>query len=184
MLNTLIRWRIAAFERRYGYDAGYLHELLRMSRGGFFRFARATALAQHRQDLPLAAWYAAKLVATRAEDCGPCTQLVVDMAREEGVSDAVLNALLRDELEALDPDTALAGRYARAVVSHAPELGELIESVHQRWGDRGLASLALTVTGTRLYPMLKYALGHGRACQQVRVGDSTGSLVSLPRHAA
>jgi hypothetical protein len=34
-----------------------------------------------RKDLPLAAYCAAGLIAMMAEDCGPCTQLGIDMAQ-------------------------------------------------------------------------------------------------------
>lgn len=39
-----------------------------------------------------------------------------------------------------------------------------------RWGRRGLASLALALASARVFPTVKYALGHGRACTRVVVG--------------
>jgi hypothetical protein len=170
MIDWFIRRRLAAFERRYGYDVGYALELLAATRKGFMHYARIAGMANHRDGVPLEPWYAAKLAAVRTEDCGPCTQLVVDMAREAGVADAVLRAVLRGDLDALSAEAALAVRYALATIAHAPELQALREQALQRWGERGLASLALTITGTRLFPMLKYALGHGQACQRVQVG--------------
>ena len=41
------------------------------------------------------------------------------------------------------------------------------------FGKRGLVSLAFAMTASRLYPTLKYALGHGRACTRVTVGGET-----------
>jgi len=40
-------------------------------------------------------------------------------------------------------------------------LGREIET---RWGGKALVSLALTIASARLYPSVKYALGHGQAC--------------------
>jgi hypothetical protein len=182
MIDWFIRRRLAAFGRRYGYDVGYALELLAASRKGFLHYARISGMAAYRDGVPLEPWYAAKLAAVRAEDCGPCTQLVVDMAREAGVADALLRAVLRDDLAALDADSVLAVCYARAAIAHAPELQGLHDEVRRRWGERGLASLALTVTGTRLFPMLKYALGHGQACQRVQVGREAVQPAAL--HAA
>jgi alkylhydroperoxidase family enzyme len=171
MLDWLIRRRLAAFEKQYGYDTSYARALLAATRKGFFHYARVSAMAQHRDLVPLQPWYAAKVVAARSEDCGPCTQLAVDMARQAGVGDDVLRAVLRDDFAAMSPDVSLAVRYAEAAIAHAPELADLRDEVVQRWGERGLASLALTITATRMFPMLKYALGHGQACQRVRVGS-------------
>jgi hypothetical protein len=42
-------------------------------------------------------------------------------------------------------------------------------------------SLAFGLTAARLYPTLKYALGHGRACTRVTVA---GTPAPLHRHAA
>jgi hypothetical protein len=90
--------------------------------------------------------------------------------------------VLREDFTALAPDTALALRHARAAIAHAAELPVLCEQVRRRWGERGLASLALTITATRMFPMLKYALGHGQACQRVRVGAE--AVQPAPVHAA
>jgi hypothetical protein len=186
MLDWLIRRRLSAFERRYGYDVGYARELLSTTRKGFWHYVRLGSMANHRDGVPRDAWFAAKLVAARSEDCGPCTQLAVDMAREAGVKDRLLRAVLRSDVPSLDADTALALRYAEAAIAHASDLPAWRDQVVQRWGERGLASLALTITGTRMYPMLKYALGHGRACQRVQVGPEAvaPSTVTAARQSA
>ena len=56
--------------------------------------------------------------------------------------------------------------------------GRLREQVVARWGKTGLVSLGFALTSARLFPTLKYALGHGRACTRVTVG---GKGVVLPR---
>jgi hypothetical protein len=177
MIDWFIRRRIVALEKRYDYDASYLHRLLGASRPAFLKFARATALGHHRDGVPLEPWTAAKLVASSSEDCGPCTQLGVDMARESGIPDAVLRAVLRDDRTALSDDTAIAVRYARAAIAHSDDLAAASQEVLWRWGERGLVSLAFAITGTRLYPMLKYALGEGHACQRVSVGGESVDVV-------
>ena len=184
MLDWLIHRRLRAFERQYGYDMGYARELLAITRKGFWHYLRVSGMAQHRQSVPLAPWFAAKLVAVQTEDCGPCTQLTVNMARAQGVDDELIRAVLRDDLAALDADAALAVRYAQAAVAHAPQLASLRDAVARRWGERGLASLALAITATRMFPMLKYALGHGQSCQRVQVGDETVAAQPRSAHAA
>jgi alkylhydroperoxidase family enzyme len=170
LLDWIARRQMAAFEKKYGYDMSYARDLLRFSGPAFWKFARLMPLGQHREGVPKDAWHAAKIIGARAEDCGPCVQLVVDMAREDGVPDAVVRAVLRDDLAALDSDTALAYRYARAVVARDAQSLPLRDDILQRFGEPALASLALALTASRMFPMVKAALGHGHACLRVKVG--------------
>ena len=94
----MIRWALhkalGKFERSWGYDASYMHDMVDASPRAAWLFGRATAIGQFRRDLPIEAWYAAGITAVRSEDCGPCTQLAVTMAERKGVSGDVLRALL------------------------------------------------------------------------------------------
>lgn len=192
LLDWLARRQMAAFEKKFSYDMGYARELLSWSGKGFRQFIRVAAMANHRENVPLSTWFAVKLVGARAEDCGPCTQLVIDMARSAGVADQVLRAVLRNAISAMDADTSLGYRYALAVVERRTDVLELRDAVLERFGTKGMASLALTLTGSRMYPMLKYAMGHGHACVRVRVGAETldtrraaaVTVMNNPPHAA
>ena len=82
MRRAIARHFINRFSGRYNYDATYLREMLTVSPTAFFRFAALSHLARHREAAPVEAYYAAKLVGALFEDCGPCAQLVVEMARE------------------------------------------------------------------------------------------------------
>jgi hypothetical protein len=44
---------------------------------------------------------AAKLVGAFAENCGPCTQLVVDMAQRDGVAAQTLRGVLQNDAGAI-----------------------------------------------------------------------------------
>ena len=169
MLKWLIRRRLAAFERKYGYDASYMHELMDTDFAGFRHYARAIGGGQYQGTLPRDAWYAAKLATMQHDDCGPCAQLSIDMALEAGVPAAALQAAARREPETMPADMALAWRYADATLRHDPAADDLRPEVLARWGEKGLAALALAITLARLYPTLKYAMGHGKSCQRLTV---------------
>jgi hypothetical protein len=127
---------------------------------------------------PAAAIAAAKLVGTLAEDCGPCTQIVVDMAAADGVDPAVLRALLAGDEAAMGPDAALAWRFARASLAHDLDAADpLRDEVVRRWGPAGLAALSLSLTTGRMYPTLKYALGYGKACSKITVAGAAAPVV-------
>ena len=64
----------------------------------------------------------------------------------------------------------LAFRFAKATLAHDPAADALREEIEQRWGKRALISLAFAITAGRVYPTVKYALGHGKACQRLTVG--------------
>jgi hypothetical protein len=184
MLNRLIGRRLDAFQRAFSYDVTYMREILATSRRAFWRVARLQALAGYREEVPPAPWYAAKLVATMAEDCGPCTQLVADMALAAGIPGEVVRQVVAGREEALGAEVLLGYRFARAVLAHDPAADELREEVVRRWGRRGLVSLAFGITGSRMYPTLKYALGHGRACSAVRIGGQDQPTRALTAAAA
>lgn len=173
MLNRILTHFITAFERRFDYDMSYARTLLRARRAAYLRFLSVTWMVGYRANVPTAAWYAAKLAAVIDEDCGPCTQLVVRMASADGVDAAQLRAMLQRDMQALDRDTALGLAFATAVLARAAEATALRERVRERWGEAGLAALALGIAGSRVFPCLKYALGHGRSCGLVSIdGDS------------
>lgn len=180
IFKWLIRLCIRRFQDRYDYDMSYAQALLDTSRMAFMHYALMGMPAAYRQDVPRDAWYAVKMVAARQEDCGPCLQLVMNMARADGVPVAVCRAVwARDERDMGD-DVRLAWRYAEAAMGHAPDLADWCAAVEQRWGQRGLASLALSMTASRSFPMLKYALGHGQQCRAVRIDGQVLANVGMP----
>lgn len=180
MLRWFAKRRINAFERAFHYDASYMHEMMAVSWPGFRRFLKATELAAHREDVPPEAWHAARIAATLSEDCGPCTQLMVQMAEMEGIAPSILQGILTGDEKAMGPTATLALQFALAVLARDSRADSLREQIATRWGQRAVLSLALAMTGTRLYPAVKYALGHGQACAMIKVGDKETRPQALP----
>jgi hypothetical protein len=172
MLKAIFRRRIDAFGRAWSYDVGYMQEILETSLAAARRFAAATRFAHHREDVPRAAGFAASLAALMAEDCGPCVQLVVRMAEAERVAPEELRAILARDPAGMSADAALGFRFAEATLAHDPAGDALREEIVRRWGRRALVSLAFAIAGARIFPTVKYALGHGEACTRVRIGEA------------
>ncbi len=169
-----MRWLLSRFvdrfERRYDYDASYMRDLLETDVAAFMAFGKIQGFSAYRK-APPEALAAAGIVGTLAEDCGPCTQIVVRMAEEGGVAPAVLKAIVTGDEAAMGPDAALAWRFSRASLARDMEAADpLREEIARRWGDKALASLALGLAAARVYPTVKYALGYGKACSKVQVG--------------
>lgn len=172
MIRWALRRAIDKFERHWNYDASYMRDVIDASPRAAWLFSRATALGQFRRDLPVEAWFAAGITAVRHEDCGPCTQLAVTMAERAGVSPAVLRAVLADNADAMPPDIALVWNFTRATLAHDAAADEYREAIVQRWGRRALVSVAFAITAARMYPTVKYALGHGQACTRIVVAGA------------
>lgn len=177
MLKWLIGRRIVAFERTYGYDTSYVRDMLDADPRAVLALGGIERMARYRRRVPKEAWYAAKLVAVLAEDCGPCTQLVVAMAERAGVSSTVLRAVIARDDGAMNADAALAHRFAESVIARDARMDERRGAIVKRWGERGLISLSFAIVTSRLYPTLKYALGHGQACTRVTIGGEPASVL-------
>jgi hypothetical protein len=170
MLRALLdRLAIRPFERAFNYDAGYMRALLAASPATFLKFSMVTGLVP-RRDAPAEALAAAGVVATLREDCGPCTQIGVDIAVKSGVDRRVLRAILAGDLPGMGETPALAYRFAQASLDRDLEAADPLRGeIVRRWGERGLVAIALTLTTARMYPTLKYALGYGKTCSKVTV---------------
>jgi hypothetical protein len=169
MLKWLMRRGVAAFERQWNYDASYVHEMIEADPRAAWMFQRATSLGKYRKDVPADALAAAAITAVRHEDCGPCTQLGVSMAERAGVDPKVLRAVLTETPAMMPPDVALAWRFTRATLDRDPSADQHRNEIIRRWGPRAVVSLAFAIVTARMYPTVKYAMGHGQACTRIVV---------------
>jgi len=172
MIKWALKKAVGKFERQWNYDASYMREIIDVSPRAAWLFSRAAALGQFRRDIPLEPWFAAGITAVRHEDCGPCTQLGVSMAERAGVSPEVVRAVISDNPGAMPADVRLVWNFTNATLAHDPAADEYREEIVKRWGRRALVSLAFAITAGRIYPTVKYALGHGKACSRIVVGGT------------
>src|SRR5262245_41475547 len=170
MLRWLFRLAVSAFERQWNYDASYLREIIDASPRAAWRFMNAVRIGNYRRDVPSAALVAAGITAVRSEDCGPCTQLGTAMAERQGVRPEILRAVLKDDVSAMPDDVELAWRFTKAVLAHDLAADDYRAVILDRWGPRAVVTLAFAITAARIYPTVKYAMGHGKACTRVVVG--------------
>jgi hypothetical protein len=176
MLRAYFNRFIGRMEKQWSYDASYLRMVNRQSPWTFLKFSMVTQVV-NRRDAPAEVLAAAGIVGTLAEDCGPCTQIGVDMAAASGVPASVLRAILAADEAGMGEGPALAYRFARAVLDHSVEADAMRDQIVSRWGEKGLVAIAMAITTARMYPTLKYGLGYGKACSRVLVAG-----VSAPFH--
>ena len=172
MLKALFSRYLDAFERTWRYDASYMRQILAAAPWTFLKFSFITG-AVDRRAAPGAALAAAGIAGTVTEDCGPCTQISVDMAQAGGVKPEVLRAILAGDEAAMGETAALGYRFARASLARdMAACDPLRDEIVRRWGDKALVAISLTLMTSRMYPTLKYALGYGKACSKVVVAGT------------
>lgn len=169
MLKNLLHRYIRGFEKRYGYDASYMHDMTDISTAAFNRFAIVQmAGGRWRGDAPRDPWHAAGIAGALVEDCGPCVQIASDIAIDGGMPPAIIAALLAGT--PTDANAQLGFDYGRALLHGSENLDDLREAVTQKWGKAALLAISLHAMTARNFPVIKRALGHARTCQRVRVG--------------
>lgn len=183
MLKAILARGIDRFEKSWGYDASYMRALLRASPASFRKFGAVTSMVD-RKAAPAEALAAAGIVGTLAEDCGPCVQISTDMAAAAGVPPEVLRAILAGDEPGMGETAALVWRFARASLARDMlEADPLRDEILRRWGEPGLAAIALQLTTAQMYPTLKYALGYGKACSKVVVAGVAAPVAHLAQAA-
>lgn len=184
MLRALLARQITAMERTWGYDATYLRDVLEVSPWALIRFGLVGSLGRGRR-APGEALAAAGIAGTLLEDCGPCTQISVDMALHEGVEAGTLRGVLAGDEPAMGETAWLAYRFARAILARDMAVADpLREEIVSRWGKGALVDIGMAIMASRLYPTLKYALGHGRTCSRVTLDGEAAAFRTPVRLAA
>jgi hypothetical protein len=181
MRSFFARRLLRRFNQHYGYDTSYLDMLLRESPAAFFKFAPLMKASRHREVVPVEASFAAGLVGAKAEDCGPCAQLVVDMALEADIPKDQIEAVVRRDARAMNDSTVLAFRFADAIVRRSPDQDEHRDAVRAQWGEKGVIDLAFALQMGRMYPMMKAALGYAKECRRISVD---GKQIDVVKQAA
>ncbi len=181
MRSFFARRILHRFSQRYGYNTGYLEMLLKESPAAFFKFAPLMKASRHREVIPIEASFAAGITGAKAEDCGPCAQLVVDMALEAGVPKDQIEAVVCRDVRAMNDDVVLAFRFADAVVRRSADEDEHREAIRARWGQKGVVDLSFALQMGRMFPMMKAALGYAKDCRRISVG---GKEIDVIKQAA
>lgn len=167
-MSSLFAPLLRNFAKRYDYDVGYVEEMNDAAPGTLWRYLLGSVFGQYRRAAPIDPYYAAKVTATKVQDCGPCLRLVCNMAIEAGVDEATLAAILREDFTALDEATGLAVRFANAVSERDTEAEvECRERLTAVCGANAIPDLAIAIAHGNFYPILKRGLGHANACAPV-----------------
>lgn len=171
MIKYLLNKMLISMQKKYDYDVAYMQDILSADLSAFFKYLKFQSMAGYRGGLPAAPLYAARLRAILWDDCGPCTQLLVNMALEAGVPAAQVSAIVNKDLTELPDELAQIVEFTDLVLAHDPSADDIRPHVRAMWGEKGLIAIAFSISSCRVYPALKYTLGYGKACSRVVVNE-------------
>ena len=174
MFKWLVKKQLEAFGRKWGYDTGYVREIVDDAGVGAVMPLQALGkLGAFRRNVPLDTYFGAALTAGKAADCGPCLQLAVKMAEAAGVAPQTIRAILERNYTTCSKDVLLGVELALGTIARDGSGEEAREEILRRFGRAGLLSLAYAIVAAQAYPAFKYAIGHGHACVRLSVGGET-----------
>lgn len=175
MIRSLLHRGARNFQRRYTYDTAYMHEVIDISTAAGVRLALFSTLSQYRGPC-VAIWSGALLASTLDGDCGPCAQLVVDMAIKAGADPRALQTCAAGHPE-IAGDTGLGFRFAQAAITGDPQADTLREQITRQKGPKAVLAAGFAAASGRMYPVLKRSMGHGATCQKLSFGHSEPMLL-------
>lgn len=173
MIKSLLHKGLNKFSDQYGYNVDYMRHILDTNLKAFFKFGLFQTMSQHMEGVPPEIYLAASLRAALHDDCGPCVQLVTNMALQAGVDPKIVSNIVSNDLDNLPAEVALVVRFTNLVMLHSPESDDLRPELVEKYGDNGLITLGFAISSARVYPALKYTLGYGKACHKIVVQDQT-----------
>lgn len=169
MLGFMVKRKIRSTEKRLGEPLDYLREMYDSAPDAFWRFAKVAKAAGERGNLPAAPFHVARVVAVRHQDCGPCVQTVVNLAKADGVEPAVLKAAVFGKVNELPETLRDVYHFAEAVAARTGDEETYRERLRKVFGDEAMVELALAIAMCQLFPILKRGLGHAKSCSLVTV---------------
>lgn len=167
MIRQILKASIRRFAARYAYDADYMNDIVDTSVSAGLRLAALPLFTQFAG--PKAARdirAGAVLASTLDGDCGPCVQLVFDMAVEAKVPANLLVSCLRGRPD-MAGEVGLGFRFAQAAIADSPDLEEIRAEIERRHGKPAVVVAVFAASSGRIYPVLKRGLGFGQTCSKV-----------------
>jgi len=167
MRKWFARRYLKRYRTQYNYDTSYMEMVLDEAPDAFFKFAKIFGITNYRKVVPIDAMYAAKITGALHEDCGPCTQLVVDMALQAGVANDQIEAVLKGKCAAMNDATTLGYRFAKAVCERSTAEDEAREAVRAGTVFTTHTPVTFALQIGRIFPMVKAGLGYAKECRRV-----------------
>ena len=164
--KTELTAQIDAFEQHYSYNTTYMREMLEGSLDAYLAFSQSSALSGFRESLSKPEHWLCKLTAMKAEDCGECLQLTIDMALEDGIEPRLAEAIFKNGEGLTDEEYDLYA-FTLSVTSRGDTFPLQTQRVHAKYTQQQVLEMGLAIASVKLYPTVKRALGYAKSCQRM-----------------
>ena len=169
MIQMILRAAARAFGHKYSYDVGYMTHVIDHSTRAGLGLTLLPLASHYKGPKPARqVWAGALLASTLDGDCGPCGQLVVQFALQDGVSGDLLRACVEGRLQD-GGDVALGFRFAQRAMSPSYGQNDYGDEIRRRFGEQALIAASFAAATGRIHPVLERGLGTGHACQQIEI---------------
>lgn len=168
-MKAFVRFVQRQAERRLRVPADYLRQLGDTSFSGFLKFLMILPVAAHRRRSDPALVHAVRIAATQHEDCGPCVQIAVNAALDDGVEPEIITAVLARNHEQMPTEVALVLKFAEGVLARDGSEEQARDEIVRQRGQTVVTELSLAIATARVFPSLKRGLGFARSCALVEV---------------
>ena len=173
MIKAFLKRGARRFGARFNYDVSYMQHVTEVSAEAGLRLSALQVFAGYRGPPSARNVVAgAALASTLDGDCGPCLQLVADIAQASRVPREQIALCLRGQPEDAG-DTGLGFRFALAAIADSDTLEALRAEIAGRYGEAAVVAAAFAASSGRVYPVLKRGLGYGAVCAKVSIGNET-----------
>jgi alkylhydroperoxidase family enzyme len=168
-VKAFVRFVQRQAERQLRVPADYLRQLGDTSSSGFLKFLMILPAAAHRHRSAPALVHAVRIAATQSEDCGPCVQIAVNAAIDEGVEPDTIRAILHRNYDQMPKEVALVLTFAEGVLAKDGSEEKARDEIARELGQAVVTELSLAIATARVFPSLKRGLGFARSCASVKV---------------
>lgn len=169
MLGFIVKRKIRSAEKKLGESMDWMRHMYDTAPDAFWQFEKVARASRFHEKLPAAPFHVARLVAVRHQDCGPCVQTIVNIAKEDGVEVATLRAALEGKVDDLPESLRDVYRFAEAVATASGAEEEYRERLLKVFGAEAMVELAMAVALCQTFPILKRGLGFAKSCSLVKI---------------
>lgn len=174
MRRFLLKKLAARFEGFLGVELPYLYSVIEHAPGAVFPIVLSMPSANYGKSVPAPVLHMARLGATKAQDCGECLQIAVNVALQEDVSANHIEAVLTGR-QSDSPSEYVDAFEFGSRVGAGFEADELRSAMRDRYSERGLIELSMAAAGAQFFPVLKRGMGFAEACDIAGLSLNTHS---------
>ena len=118
------------------------------------KFLLFLPLAAHRRRSDPGLVHGVRIVATQHEDCGPCVQIAVNAALDDGMEPPAIRAVLDRNHGQMPGALSLAVRFAEGVLAKDGSEEAARDEIESQLGATVLTELSLAIASTRVFPTI------------------------------